>query len=190
MQKYSPVSVVVTASLHEHDYASCVLTSLVDNESIPNIRCSTCSEWHHRPCISMSEHKDQSFVCQRCKIQTKPEPNKPDSFGHFTKDAEIAYARCTQTAETSPRNIMSSRTHPAFDPIHQLVGTATLDSNPTRVDAGTRGSPPMLALVQEAATLDSNPSMKQAAEIALKIFQKVQVCTPGSCDHLLTIRFS
>ena len=55
------------------------------------------------------------------------------------------------------------------------------------VDAGTQELPPMLSLVQKAATLDSNPSMKQAAEITLKIFQKVQVCTPGSCDHPLTI---
>jgi len=132
----------------------------------------------------MSEDNDQSFVCQRCKVQTKPEPNKPDSFGHFRKDPEVAY---TQTAETSPRNTMSSRTHLAFDPVHPLVGTATLDSNPARVDAGTQGSPLMLALVQEAATLDSNPSMKQAAEITLKIVQKVQVCTSGSCDHPLTI---
>jgi len=105
----------------------------------------------------MSEDNDQSFVCQRCKVQIKPEPNKPDSFGHFTKDAEVAY---TQTAETSPRNTMSSMTHLAFDPIHPLVGTATLDSN---------------------------PSMKQAAEITLKIVQNVQVCTSGSCDHPLTI---
>jgi hypothetical protein len=72
MQKYSPVSVVVTVSLHlhEHDHSSCVLTSLADKESIPTIRCSTCSEWHHRPCVSISENKDQSFVCRRCKIQT------------------------------------------------------------------------------------------------------------------------
>jgi len=55
------------------------------------------------------------------------------------------------------------------------------------VDAGTHGPPPMLALVQEAATLDSNTSIKQAAEITLKIVQKVQVCTSGSCDHPLTI---
>ena len=43
-----------------------MLTSLADDESIPTIRCSTCSEWHHRPCISISENKDQRFVCQRC----------------------------------------------------------------------------------------------------------------------------
>jgi hypothetical protein len=48
-----------------------VLTSLADNESIPTIRCSTCSEWHHRPCIGISENEDQSFVCQRCKDTRK-----------------------------------------------------------------------------------------------------------------------
>ena len=68
MQKYSPVSVVATVSLHlhHHDHSPCVLTSLADDESIPTIRCSTCSEWHHRTCVSISENKAQSFVCQRC----------------------------------------------------------------------------------------------------------------------------
>ena len=42
--------------------------SLADNESIPTIRCSICLEWHHRPCVSTSENKDQSFVCRRCEI--------------------------------------------------------------------------------------------------------------------------
>jgi len=55
------------------------------------------------------------------------------------------------------------------------------------VDAGTQGPPHMLALVEKAATLDSNLSIKQVAEITLKIVQKVQVCTSGSCDHPLTI---
>ena len=59
----------------------------------------------------------------------------------------------------------------------------------SEVDAGTQGSPSMLALVREAATLDSNPSMKQAAEITLKIAQKVLVCTSGSYVHPLSIRF-
>jgi len=43
-----------------------------DNESIPTIRCSACSEWHHRPCIS--ENKDQSFVCRRCQKHTTNTP--------------------------------------------------------------------------------------------------------------------
>ena len=55
-----------------------VLTSLPDNEFIPTIRCSSCSEWHHRPCVSISENEDQSFVCQSCKpeVQTEPKTNK------------------------------------------------------------------------------------------------------------------
>ena len=52
------------------------------------------------------------------------------------------------------------------------------------VDAGTQRS---LAVVQDAATRDSNQSMKQAIEITLKIFQNAQVCTSGSGDHSLTI---
>ena len=76
MQKYSPVYVVVTVNLHLHelDHSSGELTSLADNESIPTIRCSTCSEWHHRPCVNISENKDQSFVCRYCKVQTMPNP--------------------------------------------------------------------------------------------------------------------
>ena len=62
----------MTVSLHEVDHSSCALTSLADNESVPTIRCSTCSEWHHRPCVIISENKDQSFVCRRCNVQTKP----------------------------------------------------------------------------------------------------------------------
>jgi Ribonuclease 2-5A len=53
-----------------------MLTFLADIESVSTIRCSTCSEWHHRPCVSISENKDQSFVCRRCKVQTKPKPNR------------------------------------------------------------------------------------------------------------------
>ena len=48
-----------------------VLTFLADNESIPTIRCSNCSEWHHRPCVSTSDNKNESFVCRRCKVQTR-----------------------------------------------------------------------------------------------------------------------
>jgi hypothetical protein len=64
-----------------------VLTSLVDDESIPTIRCSTCSEWHHRPCVSTSEGKEQRFVCRGCKVQTMAKRNDRDLFGYFTKDA-------------------------------------------------------------------------------------------------------
>jgi hypothetical protein len=62
----------------------------------------TCSEWHHRPCVSISENEDQSFVCQRCKVQTKR-----DSFGHFTKDTEAAHGRYDQT-EIAPSSTTSS----------------------------------------------------------------------------------
>ena len=57
--------------LHKLDHSSCVLTSSADNESIPTIRCSTCSEWHHRPCVSIPENKGQSFVCRRCKVRKR-----------------------------------------------------------------------------------------------------------------------
>ena len=74
MQKYSPVSVVATVSLQPaRPHSSCVLTSSVDDESIPTIRCLTCSEWHHRTCVSISEIKAQSFLCRGCTPVQKRE---------------------------------------------------------------------------------------------------------------------
>jgi hypothetical protein len=63
-------------SADKHNLSPCVLICLADNESIPTIRCLICSEWHHRPCVSIFENKDQGFVCLRCK----EEQNKPDVF--------------------------------------------------------------------------------------------------------------
>ena len=107
---------------------SCVLTPLPDNESIPSIRCSTCSKWHHRPCVSISESKDQSFVCQRCKVQTKLKPDKLDSFGHFTKDAEAGHGGYAQTEETSLQNTVHSEIPLAFHPsVGTLIDGGTLE---------------------------------------------------------------
>ena len=58
------------------------------------------------------------------------------------------------------------------------------------VDPVTQGPPNVLALIQDAVTLDSNPNMKQAVEITLKIVQKVQVCISESCDYSSTNWFS
>ena len=54
-------------SADKHILSPIVLIFLADNESIPTIRCSICSEWHHRPCVSVFENMDQGFVCLRCK---------------------------------------------------------------------------------------------------------------------------
>jgi tetratricopeptide (TPR) repeat protein len=43
-----------------------LLTYLADTESIPTIRCSTCLEWHHRPCVNAFESEDRTFICHRC----------------------------------------------------------------------------------------------------------------------------
>jgi len=62
-------------SLHEHSSSPLVLTHLAENES-PTIKCLTCSEWYHRPCVNISENEDQKFVCQRCTVQTMSDPNE------------------------------------------------------------------------------------------------------------------
>ncbi|KDR79777.1 hypothetical protein GALMADRAFT_1163562 [Galerina marginata CBS 339.88] len=33
---------------------------------MPTVQCSTCSEWHHRPCVESSLIKQHKFVCGRC----------------------------------------------------------------------------------------------------------------------------
>ena len=66
-------------SLFKHNPSPFALTHLVENE-FPTIRCLTCSEWYHRPCVNISENEDQKFVCQRCTVQTSP--SSPGSTGH------------------------------------------------------------------------------------------------------------
>ena len=55
--------------LHEHNSSPFVLTHLAETE-FPTIKCLTCSEWYHRPCVNIFENGDQKFVCQRCTVQT------------------------------------------------------------------------------------------------------------------------
>jgi hypothetical protein len=62
-------------SLHEHKSSPFVLTHIAENE-FPTIRCLTCSEWYHRPCVNIFENEDQRFVCQRCTVQTMFDPNE------------------------------------------------------------------------------------------------------------------
>ena len=70
MQKYLHVSVVVTVSIFMSTFLlPFILTRLAENE-FPTIRCLTCSEWYHRPCVNIFENADQNFVCQRCTLQT------------------------------------------------------------------------------------------------------------------------
>jgi len=56
-------------SVRKTEPSSCVLISSTDNELIPTISCSTCSEWHHRPCVYISEDEVRNFLCQRCEVQ-------------------------------------------------------------------------------------------------------------------------
>jgi len=63
-------------SADKHNLSPNILIYLADNKSIPTIRCSNCSEWHHRPCVRVFENMDESFVCLRCV----DELNQPDVF--------------------------------------------------------------------------------------------------------------
>ncbi|KIM44033.1 hypothetical protein M413DRAFT_373720 [Hebeloma cylindrosporum] len=93
-----------------------------DNESIPTIRCSTCSEWHHRPCVRVYENTDQSFVCQRCKVQTTPEPIAIDLFSKLDHVQPFGRTegRPPQTASTWLQN---AETPPTLGPFNPHSGT-------------------------------------------------------------------
>ena len=57
-------------SAYKHHLSHFLLTYLTDIESTPTIRCSTCLEWHHRPCVNAFEGEDRTFVCHRCSDLT------------------------------------------------------------------------------------------------------------------------
>jgi len=57
-------------SVYKRHLSHSLLTDLADIESIPTIRCSTCLEWHHRPCVNAFESEDRTFVCHRCSDLT------------------------------------------------------------------------------------------------------------------------
>ncbi|KIM37317.1 hypothetical protein M413DRAFT_277353 [Hebeloma cylindrosporum] len=47
-----------------------------DDEFIPTIRCTSCSEWHHRPCVIPSGEGCLTFVCKPCKKPEHPGPSE------------------------------------------------------------------------------------------------------------------
>jgi len=64
--------------LHEHGSSPFVLTPSAENE-FPTIKCLTCLEWYHRPCVNIFENEDQKFVCQRCAVHTTFDPRESDT---------------------------------------------------------------------------------------------------------------
>ncbi|KAF8970564.1 CHAT domain-containing protein [Flammula alnicola] len=38
-----------------------------DHESVPTVKCSRCSVWHHRPCVNFSDLESRKFVCGGCE---------------------------------------------------------------------------------------------------------------------------
>ena len=63
--------------LHEHGSSPFVLTPSAENE-FPTIKCLTCLEWSHRPCVNIFKNEDQNFVCQRCTVQATFDPRESD----------------------------------------------------------------------------------------------------------------
>ena len=59
------------------------MTSFSDNELIPTIPCSTCLQWHHRPCVLDFEFTNQTFTCRNCR--------PPTSGDHYNSEAGEPY---------------------------------------------------------------------------------------------------
>ena len=58
------------------------LNTPTENESMPTVRCSTCSEWHHRPCVGFFDIEQYKFVCGPCKARKRrhrQERRQPDT---------------------------------------------------------------------------------------------------------------
>ena len=47
-----------------------MLISLVDDESMTTVRCSTCLDWHHRRCTGYPDVNSDKYVCGRCKVSS------------------------------------------------------------------------------------------------------------------------
>ena len=99
------------------------VTKILDDESVPTIQCSTCYDWHHRPCVAGSNFMDH-FTCPDCgsviseespesevadlpKLLPNPTPKKaysdPNTSTHFaTPPSEL------RRPQTSPRSPLAS----------------------------------------------------------------------------------
>ena len=102
------------------------VTKILDDESVPTIQCSTCYEWHHRPCVASSNFME-CFTCPDCgsaiseespesevasvvdlpKLLPNPTPKKsysnPNTSTHFsTPPSEL------RRPQTSPRSPLTS----------------------------------------------------------------------------------
>ena len=40
----------------------------VDDESMPTVQCTSCSEWHHQSCVSALDVESLTYVCARCQV--------------------------------------------------------------------------------------------------------------------------
>jgi len=94
---------------------------------MPTIRCSTCSEWHHRLCVNIFENEDRSFVCHRCSgLSSRSDPfygefflpRKPFSFrfdnasSNYILDAGLAHGIAIGAEFTAYSNTDELLEHP------------------------------------------------------------------------------
>ena len=47
------------------------LNTPTENESMPTVRCSTCSDPHHWPCVGFFDIEQYKFVCGLCKARKR-----------------------------------------------------------------------------------------------------------------------
>ena len=52
---------------------------------MPTIKCSSCFEWHHRPCVDYSDLDSHKFVCGLCNLLTpqNDEKGSPSNVCHI-----------------------------------------------------------------------------------------------------------
>ncbi|KDR67643.1 hypothetical protein GALMADRAFT_1070341 [Galerina marginata CBS 339.88] len=71
---------LVCKEIVKEDIFNCICGSNGD-EFTPTVRCSACSEWHHRPCVRFfSANNHHKFVCERCNVQQAAQhfPQSPE----------------------------------------------------------------------------------------------------------------
>ncbi|KDR80457.1 hypothetical protein GALMADRAFT_242914 [Galerina marginata CBS 339.88] len=62
----------VCGEVVKEEILSCLCGNF-DDESMPTVRCSTCFEWHHRPCVG--GFNTEKFVCKSCNQMMHKTPS-------------------------------------------------------------------------------------------------------------------
>ncbi|KDR80448.1 hypothetical protein GALMADRAFT_1200770 [Galerina marginata CBS 339.88] len=109
----------------EEEILSCLCGNF-DDETMPTVRCSTCFEWHHRPCVG--GFGTEKFVCRRCNVSvyaplstrtsplTRPARARSRSSesrvqGFSCMPAQLQECRTLNNLSISPHRLAFPRTH-------------------------------------------------------------------------------